>query len=226
MSAPFQYDIVEMTATELEDERRVFGGLTQSIRELNEACLMTTVDAAEAEAITTEIAALTARLNATRDDGASFGVAITQDGQVRGHGNAVVGLRNAHAVPLEIHRTGEGRAWSHFELNGLFEGPPTLVHGGVTALILDQIFGEAAADGGHPGMTGTLTLTYRRGTPLGKLSAEAWIDKVEGIKTHVLGEMRDAEGNVTVEGHGVFILPRWAREEQARQAGAQPPRYE
>lgn len=223
MAAPFQYDIVTMTPEEIAEERRVFGGLTQSVRRLNEATLRSTVDAVEAEAITAEIDALTERLRARQIDG-PFGVAITQEGQVRGHGNAVVGLRNPHAVPLVIERSGDGRAWSSFELNGLFEGPPTLVHGGVTALILDQIFGEAAADGGHPGMTGTLTLVYRRGTPLGKCSAEAWIDRVEGVKTHVRGEMRDADGNVTVEGHGVFILPRWAREQQA--AEPTPPRYE
>lgn len=223
MAAPFQYDVVTMTADEIAEERRVFGGLTQSVRELNEAVLRTTVEPAEAEAITAEIDKLTARLRSSQMDG-PFGVAITQNGQVRGHGNAVVGLRNAHAVPLHIERSGDGRAWASFELNGLFEGPPTLVHGGVTALILDQIFGEAAADGGKPGMTGTLTLRYRRGTPLGKCSAEAWIDSVEGVKTHVRGEMRDADGNVTVEGHGVFILPRWAREQQA--AEANPPQYE
>lgn len=223
MSAPFKYDIVEMNPEQIAEERRVFGGLTDSVRALNEATLRTTVDPGEAEQIAAEIDKLAARLQASQIDG-PFGVAITQNGQVRGHGNAVVGLRNAHAVPLHIERSGDGRAWSSFELNGLFEGPPTLVHGGVTALILDQIFGEAAADGGHPGMTGTLTLKYRRGTPLGKCSAEAWVDEVEGVKTHVRGEMRDADGNVTVEGHGIFILPRWAREQQS--AEASPPRYE
>ena len=59
-------------------------------------------------------------------------------------------------------------------------------------------------------MTGTLTLRYRRGTPLGDLRAEAWIDRSEGIKTWAKGHVMDAEG-VTVEAEGVFILPRWAR---------------
>lgn len=223
MAAPFKYDVVSMTPEEIVAERRILGGLTDSVRALNEATLLTTVDHAEVQAVAAEIDRLTARLRASHIDG-PFGVAITEGGEVRGHGNAVVGMRNAHAVPLHIQRSGTGRAWAEFELNGLFEGPPTLVHGGITALILDQLFGEAAADGGHPGMTGTLTLTYRRGTPLGKCSAEAWVDKVEGVKTHVRGEMRDSEGNATVEGHGIFILPRWAREQQA--AEQQPPQFE
>ncbi len=69
------------------------------------------------------------------------------------------------------------------------------MHGGVVALVLDQVFGEAAAAGGSPGMTGTLTLRYQRNTPLGDAcSAEAWVDRVEGVKTIVKGEMRDADG--------------------------------
>jgi hypothetical protein len=32
-------------------------------------------------------------------------------------------------------------------------------------------------------MTGKLTMTYREPTPLGKLRAEAWIDRSEGIET-------------------------------------------
>ena len=91
---------------------------------------------------------------------------------------------------------------------------PGLVHGGVIALILDQIFGEAAAAGGSPGMTGTLTLRYSQGTPLGDCSAEAWVDRREGVKTFVKGAMRNADGEDTVSAEGVFILPRWARQDQ------------
>jgi hypothetical protein len=60
-------------------------------------------------------------------------------------------------------------------------------------------------------MTGTLTVRYRRGTPLGDLRGEAHIERVEGVKTFVVGHLADAEG-VTVEAEGVFILPRWARQ--------------
>ena len=65
--------------------------------------------------------------------------------------------------------------------------------------------------GATPGMTGTLTLHYRRATPLGELRAESWIDRSDGAKTWAKGHILDAEG-VTVEAEGLFILPRWARE--------------
>ena len=143
---------------------------------------------------------------------ANFGVVATTNGRVRGYGNAVVGLRNPIAPPLRIVQDKvEGSASSEFELSPLFEGPPGKVHGGVAALVLDQVFGEAAAAGGSPGMTGTLTLRYRKPTALGKASAKAWVDQRNGIKTVVKGWLKDADGEVTVEAEGLFILPRWAR---------------
>ena len=32
------------------------------------------------------------------------------------------------------------------------------------------------------------------------------------VKTTIKGHLKDADGNVTVEAEGLFILPRWARE--------------
>ena len=172
-----------------------------------------------------QVEELTRRLEKSTIEG-SFGVSFTRNGRIRGYGNAVVGLRNPHAVPLQIVQDREaGRASAEFELNALHEGPPGQVHGGVVALILDQVFGEAAAAGGTPGMTGTLTLRYQLNTPLGRCSAAAWVDRREGVKTIVKGEMRDADGQTTVRAEGVFILPRWAREALERDH-SKPPRFE
>jgi hypothetical protein len=76
--------------------------------------------------------------------------------------------------------------------------------------VLDQLLGEAAGAGGKPGMTATLTLHYRRPTPLGPLHGEARIERTERHKTWVVGHIADADG-VCVEAEGLFILPRWAR---------------
>ncbi len=218
------YSVVEMTAEELEEERVVFGALAGAVRELAEASLRTTVPAAVATEVREEVQRLTARLREEQIPG-SFGVGLTSSGTVRGHGNAVVGLRNPIAVPLEVERSEEGRAWSRFHLNALYEGPPGTVHGGVVALLLDQLLGEAAAAGGTPGMTGTLTLRYEQNTPLGDASAEAWVDRVEGVKTIVKGELRGPDGETTVRAEGIFILPRWARE-AITESDRKPPRFE
>ena len=219
-----EYTVADLSAEELEQERELFGGLAASVRDLADASLRTTVAAEVVTEVQQELERLTARLRAEQIPG-SFGVSLTREGTVRGYGNAVVGLRNPIAPPLEVERSTEGRAWSSFTLGALYEGPPGLVHGGVAALVLDQILGEAAAAGGSPGMTGTLTLRYLQGTPLGECSAEAWIDRVEGVKTFVHAELRRADGEPTVRAEGTFILPRWAREalEEHRR---KPPRFE
>ena len=63
----------------------------------------------------------------------------------------------------------------------------------------------------QPKFTGTITLRYLRGTPLGPLCAEAFIKRTEGVKTFAGGYLSDADGT-TVEAEGVFIRPAWARD--------------
>ena len=204
------YRVEALTDEELAREREVQGSLTQSTRELVDAVLRTTLPDEELEEIRGEIDKLTARLRSSQLPG-PFGISVTPSGTVRAHGNAVVGLRNAVAPPVHVERDTSGKAWGDVRLGAAYEGPPGMVHGGVAALLLDQLCGEAASAGGSPGMTGQLTLRYRRPTPLGPIHLEAHITRVDGIKTWVEGHIADLDG-VTVECEGLFILPRWARE--------------
>lgn len=209
------YAVTTMPPDELAEHDRVFGELARHTRDLMDATMRTDIEHAEVEEVSAALEELTARLRKRTIPG-SLGVHLGYHGEIRNHGNAVVGARNPIAVPLRIDGYPDGRAVSSFQLGPLHEGPPGLVHGGVSALILDQMLGTAAAAGGSPGMTGRLTLSYRRPTPLGDLSAEAWIDHVDGFKTTVKGHILDADGTPTVEAEGLFILPRWARDARGR----------
>jgi uncharacterized protein (TIGR00369 family) len=220
--APFEYPVVQLPDAELAREREVYGGLAQAVRRLNEVSLRSTVPDDVVAKARDLVEQATRLLEAETVPGA-VGVQITSDGTMLGHGNAVVGMRNPVAVPVHVVQDHErGRATAEFELNALHEGPPGMVHGGVSALVLDQLCGEAAAAAGHPGMTGTLSLRYRRPLPLGPVSAEARFVRLEGVRAIVEGELRNADGQVCVEVEGVFILPRWAREAFA----TQPPQFE
>jgi acyl-coenzyme A thioesterase PaaI-like protein len=217
----YQHD--DASDAEVDRQRALYGPLAATVRELAEAVVRTEVDDDEVRAVHAELELLTARLRERTMPG-PYGVRFNAEGRSRAWGNAVVGLRNPVAPPLEVHRDPAGRAWSDFHLGAAYEGPPGLVHGGVSALVLDQLLGEAAGAGGKPGMTGTLTLRYLRGTPLGDLHGEAHIDRVEGVKTFAVGHLADAEGR-TVEAEGVFILPQWARAAFEDRASA-PDRFE
>lgn len=205
-----RFELDEATDGEIAREEALYQPFTEAVRGLVDATIRTEVDEAEIKQAQAEIEAITARLRAQQLPG-SYGVKFRADGRGRPWGNAMMGLRNPIAPPLTVDQDGEGRAWSDFHLRAAYEGPPGLVHGGVVALVLDQVLGHAVSSGGRPGMTGTLTLTYHKGTPLGDLRCEAWIDRREGIKTWACGRILDPEGAVTAEAEGVFILPKWAR---------------
>ena len=223
MQGYVQEDISE---EELQRQRDLYGPFTDAVRELVDATIRTLVDEDEVRRAQAEIEAITARLRKDQLPG-GYGVRFGGVGRGRPWGNTVVGLRNPVAPPLVIEHdpSANGDVWSDFHLGAAYEGPPGLVHGGVSAMILDQLLGEAAGAGGKPGMTGRLTLAYRRATPLGDLRGEAWIDRSSGYKTWAKGRILDPEG-VCVEAEGLFILPRWARELMAEQeASGRAPRY-
>lgn len=214
----FQLD--DTSEDEVARQAALYEPFTQAVRGLVDATIRTLVDDEEVRTAQAEIEAITDRLRRRQIDGA-FGVRWHPERRGRPWGNAVIGLRNPIAPPLAIEVDPSGRSWSDFRLGAAYEGPPGLVHGGVVSLILDQMLGQAAGAGGRPGMTGTLTIVYRQGTPLGDLKAEAWIDRTEGIKTFAKGRIIGPAG-VTAEAEGVFILPKWAREGIARGEVASP----
>jgi acyl-coenzyme A thioesterase PaaI-like protein len=209
MSMDFGFDLI--SAEEYDRQRVLYEPLTAAIRNLIDAGIHTEVDEATAREAQAALEAVTELLDSKRRT-VTTTLRHEDTGRPLAWANPAVGLRNAIAPPMVIHHEDDGRAWSDFTLSGAYEGPPGWVHGGICALVLDHILGEAASDGlTKPKFTGTITLRYLRGTPLGPLRAEAYIDRVEGVKTFARGFLRDADGT-TVEAEGVFIQPAWARD--------------
>ena len=86
-----------------------------------------------------------------------------------------------------------------------YEGPPGSVHGGWVAATFDEVLGMAQSLGGQPGMTGTLTVKYRKPTPLHReLRFEGTLDRVDGRKIFTSGRCYDGDV-LTAEAEGLFI---------------------
>lgn len=204
-----EFDSVD--AEEFDRMQRLHQPLTYAIRDLIEAAIHTGVDEDTLRDAQSVVEAVTRMLRRELSDGART-LRDADSGRPLAWANPVVGVRNPVAPPLDIHHEADGRCWSEFDLGPAYEGPPGLVHGGICALVLDHILGEAASDRLTRALfTGTITLKYLRGTPLGPLRAEAYVERTEGVKTFARGVLRDADG-VTVEAEGVFIVPSWARD--------------
>jgi acyl-coenzyme A thioesterase PaaI-like protein len=84
-------------------------------------------------------------------------------------------------------------------------------HGGMSAMLIDQLLGHAAAASGHPGVTTDLSVRYRRPVPLDvPLRVWARVVKVEGRRISAVGGITTAaEPDVPlVEAEGRFARLR------------------
>jgi acyl-coenzyme A thioesterase PaaI-like protein len=120
----------------------------------------------------------------------------------------LIGLANPLAPPLTIGSTGDKTAAATVVFGSAYEGPPGHVHGGFVAAAFDEVLGYAQSLSGAPGMTGTLTVRYRKPTPLHQeLLFEASLVRVEGRKIFTESTVA-ADGVVTAEAEGIFISAR------------------
>lgn len=205
----FDFDVID--AEEHDRQRVRYTPLTDALRTLIDLGIHTDVDDDTARQALTHLEAAAGLLGRQlREDRVTLRHAVT--GRPVTWGNPVVGLRNAMSPPIVVEHGADGRCWSEFTLGPAYEGPPGWVHGGICALVLDQLLGEVASDGMTKArFTGTISVRYLRGTPLGPLRAEAFVERSEGAKTYAKGYLMDAEGP-TAEADGVFIMPAWARD--------------
>lgn len=121
--------------------------------------------------------------------------------------NPVVGIGSGIAVPLTMELDGDG-VLARAEFGQAFEGPPTLLHGGIAALQMDQVLGYAAIVVDRWGMTVDLQLRYRRPVPLHTpLRLTGRVTATEGRRTTAVGAIcTEQEPDVPlVEATAVFV---------------------
>jgi acyl-coenzyme A thioesterase PaaI-like protein len=121
----------------------------------------------------------------------------------------MIGFANPIAPPVEVWAVegedGQREIRGRVTFDYPYEGPPTCVHGGTIAALFDELMGAANIIAGKAGMTGTLTVRYRRPTPLlASLDLVARFTGTERRKIFTWGGIYH-DGELTAEAHGVFI---------------------
>jgi acyl-coenzyme A thioesterase PaaI-like protein len=124
----------------------------------------------------------------------------------------LIGLSNPLAPPIELRAGADGRSVHGRAVFGsAYEGPPGCVHGGYIAAAFDEVLGFANSLSGTPGMTGTLTIRYRKPTPLHtELRFEGHFDRTEGRKIYTTGQLF-AGDMLCAEADGLFIAVGYER---------------
>ena len=176
--------------------------LAEAVRRLVDATVRTTTSPATLRELTQTVDSVTARLQQQVRTGRW--VPDRADPRASPY-NTVVGSGNPLAAPVLLtRREADGvRATVRFALP--YEGAPGLVHGGVLALVMDQMFGEAAIAAQVAGMTVGLQLRYAAPTPiLTDLLFEAHVESSDDRLVKLIGSIV-ADGVTTVTANATFF---------------------
>jgi acyl-coenzyme A thioesterase PaaI-like protein len=121
----------------------------------------------------------------------------------------MIGFANPIAPPVEVWsvrgESGRREIRGRVTFGDAYEGPPGCVHGGIIAAVFDEVMGAANIITENPGMTGTLTVRYRRPTPLlAPLDMVARLTGTERRKIFTWAGIYH-DGALTAEAEGIFV---------------------
>ncbi len=203
-------EVPEVDRTEvLADRREAVTELGDALRELTAQAIGTEVEAEVVRGVAGEVKRLAARL-AERQRRPDQPPSVDDLRRGQRLFNPIVGPGNPVAPPMRVELV-DGAAIGWCTLDGRYEGPPTYVHGGVSAMLLDQIMGYAAAAADHPGVTGRLEVRYRGAVPLLRpLRLHARLVDVLGVRAAIKGSisLADDPDDALVEAEGRFLALR------------------
>jgi acyl-coenzyme A thioesterase PaaI-like protein len=121
----------------------------------------------------------------------------------------IIGPRNPISPPIAFEVKG-GSIQAEASFAPQYTGPPGSVHGGVIAMVLDELLGYVNLVNQTGGYTGMLTVRYRSLTPIGRpIRMEAHQQRTDGRKLYTRGSLHHGD-TLTAEAEGLFIRPQRA----------------
>jgi len=103
--------------------------------------------------------------------------------------------------------TETGRAAGKFVLGARYGGGAGFVHGGVIAILLDEVMGKISKLSEERAVTAELNIEYRKPVPTdGEIVVSGWQESEKGRNRFRVGEIHDAQGNLLARGRGRFVV--------------------
>ncbi|MGB3736282.1 MAG: PaaI family thioesterase [Ilumatobacter sp.] len=101
----------------------------------------------------------------------------------------ISGRAAPYGLDLTVIREGD-EAVGHVTLGDAHEGAPGRSHGGIISALFDDVFGFVLTIERQAAFTGTLTIRYEQGVPIGEpLQCRVRLDRREGRKLFMSGEL-------------------------------------
>lgn len=189
-----------------ENSETVIRRVVAKLRELMDASVQLSGSVSELEALEKDI---------DRTLGAARSLAVGKPMDIYGpfttdEPNAVLpyspvtGHYHPMAPPVELEFT-EEKLVGRVRFGEAYEGPHDCVHGSIISAVYDQLLALANVAVGTGGPTASLTIHFRRPTPLYEaLQFEAWTDRVDGRKVYAKGRCTH-NGVLLSEAEGLFV---------------------
>jgi acyl-coenzyme A thioesterase PaaI-like protein len=175
--------------------------LAAAVRGLADAAAETAVDAETLAEVTATINGLTETLRAEIDDTPYSGLVVERDYSIPEGPmplNPVIGACNPTRPQVQL-RFGDGEVAGTATLSKRFVGPPGYAHGGISAMLADQIVAVSPMAIGERTITKALHVRYRRPLPLNEPVALWGVCDVDG-DTITARYTITARGEVAVDG--------------------------
>ena len=119
----------------------------------------------------------------------------------------ICGLENKKGLKADFFETEDGALNAVFTPSWEYQSYPGILHGGISAAVLDELIGRAinVTDPEMFAVTTSLKMKYRRPVPYGvKLTAVARVGKDSGSRYEGEGTLYDDKGNACVMATGAL----------------------
>ncbi|MDX2675038.1 PaaI family thioesterase [Streptomyces sp. NY05-11A] len=193
---------------ELDHQKAAITRLGGELRTLVEATVSTVATPDTLHRVADAVRQVTAQLTGRRRTRAELPEVDEFPTGVRIY-SPVTGAGSPLAPPVSVTPT-DGGLMGRCVLGIAHEGPPGYGHGGMSAMLLDELMGRACATHGAPGLTVSLQLRYHGPVPLETpLRILARVSDTDHRKTHVAGSITTEADPATdlVTAEAVFVAP-------------------
>jgi uncharacterized protein (TIGR00369 family) len=115
---------------------------------------------------------------------------------------------NARGMKLTFEQDDAARKIiGRFRLGAEYQGAFGIIHGGVIAVVLDEVMGKVCRFRGVRAVTAEMNVEYLKPVWVDtELVVEGFEKEMEGRNLHLVGEIKDASGKILARSRGRFVI--------------------